>query len=117
MEITWQMVYLVGIADSVKDALLVIGFTFGIMLVAASVCLTLCVFVDGKDKRMLWIWVPTFFSIAIVTVGTLIPGTKHLAAIIAVPALVNNENVRALPDDVLGLAREWIDELRPKKEK
>jgi len=44
-----------------------------------------------------------------------VPSTKEMCAIKVIPVIVNNENVQELPNEIVGLAREWIEELKPKK--
>lgn len=44
------------------------------------------------------------------------PTTREMAAIIMVPAIVNNEKVQTVGNKLYDLATEWLDELRPKKE-
>ena len=39
-----------------------------------------------------------------------------MCAIKAIPVIVNNEQVQELPNKVVELANEWIDELKPNKE-
>lgn len=48
--------------------------------------------------------------------GILIPSTKQIAAIYVVPHILNNEQVQELPNEFLGLAKDWIEELKPTKE-
>ena len=47
----------------------------------------------------------------------LVPTTREMAAIIMVPAIANNEKVQTVGNKLYDLATEWLDELRPKKEK
>jgi len=42
-----------------------------------------------------------------------IPTTKEYCAIKAIPMIVNNDEVQEIPDKVLELATEWIEELKP----
>lgn len=53
----------------------------------------------------------TFASVA----NALIPTTKEMCAIIAIPAIANSETVNGLGKDIVGLAKEWIVELKPNK--
>lgn len=48
---------------------------------------------------------------------TLIPTTREMAAIVMVPAIVNNEKVQLVGNRLYDLAAEWLDELKPKKGK
>lgn len=45
----------------------------------------------------------------------LIPSSKEYCAIKAIPVIVNNEQVQELPNKVVELANEWINELKPSK--
>lgn len=46
-----------------------------------------------------------------------VPSTKQMAAIIVVPKLANSEKVQTVGNQLYDLAVEWMEELRPKKEK
>jgi len=46
-----------------------------------------------------------------------IPTTKEVAAMILIPKIVNNEKVKRIPDKFVTLADEWLEELRPEKDK
>lgn len=45
------------------------------------------------------------------------PTTAEMAAIIVVPKIVNNEKVQNVGNKIYDLAVEWMDELKPKKER
>ena len=44
-----------------------------------------------------------------------IPTTKEMCAIKVIPIIANNEEVQKLPNKVVGLANEWLEELSPKE--
>lgn len=46
----------------------------------------------------------------------LTPTTKEMCAIIVVPKIVNNEEIQGLGSDIVELARDWMQELKPKEE-
>ena len=54
-----------------------------------------------------------FFSL----VACLTPTTKEAAAIIVIPVIANNEQVQELPNKILELGNDWLEELKPKKPK
>lgn len=56
-------------------------------------------------------------DLLLATVSVFIPSTKEMAAIIVLPRVANSQTVRELGDGVVGLAKEWLEELKPKKEK
>ena len=57
-----------------------------------------------------------FASMAAGMLNALLPTTREMAAIVMVPAIVNNEKVQTVGNKLYDLATEWLDELRPKKE-
>jgi len=44
-----------------------------------------------------------------------LPTTKQACAIYVIPRIVNNKEVQELPEKVVDLANEWLEELKPKK--
>ena len=44
-----------------------------------------------------------------------VPTTKEMYAIKIVPLIANNERIQDIPNDVMNLTKEWIEEFRPKK--
>lgn len=69
-----------------------------------------------KKLRKLMLFVIPMLSIAIS--GLLfIPSTKQMALILVVPKIVNNTEVQALPNKIVELANDWIDELKPESPK
>ena len=89
---------------------------------AMSVLLVMSVFVGnmisygarGGWFKEGWFLIPITIIFAIA--GSVIPSTKQMAAILLVPKIVNNANAIEMPKKLLGLANEWIEELRPKKD-
>lgn len=57
------------------------------------------------------VWLPLRLA------STLLPTTKEMAIIYVVPKIINNEIVSKIPDKLLNLSSEWIEELRPKNVK
>lgn len=44
-----------------------------------------------------------------------IPSGKTLAAMYVIPPIVNSSAVQELPSELVEVAREWLDELRPNR--
>ena len=65
-----------------------------------------------KNWLLIFLSAGIFSGIAL----TFIPTTKQMAAIIVVPKIINNERVQQLPDQILNLGIEWLEDLKPKKE-
>ncbi len=55
-------------------------------------------------------------AVACSVLETFVPTTREMAAIVMVPAIVNNEKVQTVGNKLYDLAAEWLDELKPKKE-
>ena len=54
-------------------------------------------------------------SVVPLIVVTLVPSQKEMAAILVIPRVANSETVQELGDGLVTLAREWMQDLRPKK--
>ena len=48
------------------------------------------------------------------SVGTFVPSTKQMAAILVVPKIANSEKLQTSGNKLYELAVDWIDELRPR---
>lgn len=119
--ITVSTIYWIGVCDSVGCAL-----TFLAIALAVASILAIIPMLDGcgyeeenRRKKKL----ATFFccSCLIVTLtAALIPSTRLAAAMYLVPAVVNNENVKAIGDNSLEalrlLTEDWLRELAESKD-
>ncbi len=99
-----------------------IGLTFailtGIVLVVSMCCWAMGDSVEKlQGKKFSKIALPCFVLSVLITASNIfIPTTKEMCAIKAIPVIVNNEQVQELPNKVVELANDWIDELKPNKE-
>ena len=59
-----------------------------------------------------------FFLLTVFSMGIniFIPSTKEAAAMIIIPRIANNQQVQDTGKELVELAREWIEQLKPKKE-
>lgn len=99
-----------------------IGLTFAI-LTGIALVVSVCCWAMGdsterpQGKKFFKISAPCFImSVLLIISSVFIPTTKEMCAIKAIPVIVNNEQVQELPNKVVELANEWIDELKPNKE-
>lgn len=143
--ITTAQMYWLTRLDSVKELLshdLEPVFIFFTFLLAAATVLTFCfgtftgnrsyeMFVHKSDEELKVVhtrfrrisWRCAAFGCVTLTMTvvcpvleTLIPTTREMAAIVMVPAIVNNEKVQTVGNRLYDLAVEWLDKLGPKKE-
>lgn len=106
---TTQMYWIVTLNSIVTMS--VICFVIGLIASIAAIGVAL----DTGDH---W-WLPKCtiaLTILSFLAATFIPSTKQMAAIIIVPAIVNNEKVQTVGNKVYDLAVEWLDDWMPKKE-
>lgn len=70
-----------------------------------------------KLKRYMGIaiWASGLVVIASSLVMTFVPTTREMAAIKVIPAMANSDGLREIGEDLQRLAKEWIEELHPKK--
>jgi len=113
--ITESTIYWITRLDYFKDFTLYIGITLSI-LSFIGVIAGFAAWVQEGARRFFF----TALSILLITlsliIGSLfIPTTKEICAIKIIPIIANNEEVKELPDKVVELANEWIEELKPKE--
>lgn len=105
-------IYLLMQADTLKET---ISFLFGIsVIILFGTLIVSVVFADAslEEQRTIakfrkWFAI-VFFSL--ITLDTVIPSSKTIAAMYAVPAVVNNEQVQQLPEEILMFVRDFLKE-------
>ena len=118
MIITETEMYWLTRLDYFNGLALCVGVLFAvasIILFVASVVITF----DDKEwtlRQAVCVWVLNVLLFMPLVGSMFIPTTKEMCAIKLVPMIVNDEQVQELPNKVVDLANEWIDELKPKKE-
>ena len=128
---TLQM-YLLLKLDTLKSFVDFFGWFGGICLVVLTIfymVLKTYVIVDSNKDRedyeesitvmnmvkpFLKLW---YLCAFLIILSISVPTTKQMAAIIIVPKVVNNEQVQEIPNKILDLATEWLEELKPIIEK
>jgi len=117
----WWHVYLVVVADRVVQVGAAVAVAGGILSIVGVIVWAIAVTppkCHGDDeaktiaKCVLKFALPIFFVGLLIV--TFIPNTKEIAAIYLIPKIVNNEEVKAVPDNALKLLNlkmeEWIEE-------
>jgi surface polysaccharide O-acyltransferase-like enzyme len=117
MMITESEMYWLTRMDYFQTAAEVVGVVLSLVSIA-FLFISIMLWRDRKIKMKVW-FLCLFVGILlfIPSIGsTFIPNTKEMCAIKLVPLIVNDEQVQELPNKVVELANEWLDELRPKGE-
>ena len=120
--ITPSTIYWIGQCDQIRCILgpaAVMGLIFTIALTIFAVGATF----DSSVPRFLRYLLSVLASLScavmfVAVIGLLfIPTTKTVAAMYVVPAIINNEKLNDAGDRLYDLAVEWMEELRPAKNK
>lgn len=105
----WQMYWLTRL-DSISQ------LTTGIIIACVVIFFLTLSFIDESRKPIKFVGVPSLiFGAFTLCIGAFIPTSKEMAAILIVPKIVNNAKVQEVPDKLMTLATEWLEELRPSK--
>lgn len=113
MELTTMQLYWIIKLDTFH------AFSVGISIILIVALACIAFISDMEDewkvfkvyfKYFIWIF-PVFLFLA-----TFLPTTKEMAAIIVLPKIINNEKLQEIPNKVLDLGLEWLDELKPTNE-
>lgn len=122
--ITSSQIYWITRLDSIGCFFAIIGT---IITIVSAICLIVALvnkaesYTDDDDKTVKkWFLIgikTAFISSLFWGVAVFVPSTKEMAAILILPKIVNNEKVQKIPDQMLTLANEWMQELRPKPKK
>ena len=120
--ITGSEIYWITRLDGIRSAGMVI-FIIACIVDAIGLIVGLCMYCDStsdsnQEKKgwrvlrgvLLLFIIPTL----LLSARMFVPTTKEMCAIVAIPIVVNNKEVQKIPETVLELANEWINELRPK---
>lgn len=129
--ITESEIYWITRMDYIHEFLVSFGGVLALLMffgVAASVIFYIyntCAILEGEGnkallpmskKYMLWSLAGLFLALPILVTGGLVPTTKEMCAIKVIPAIANNEDVQEIPSQLAELTKEWIEELKPKKD-
>lgn len=106
--------------DGVRDYLHgLVGFSvFFLTIAALSICIS-CSCTEKWTRRRV-VTVAALVAGGLLAVSllqaayVLVPSTKEMVAIMVVPRIVNSEPVQEIGVEAKALAREWLEELRPK---
>lgn len=122
----WTM-YLLTRVDSLRCFIEILMWAALVSCVLMSAVLAAAFLIEEVDSTMFLTKFKPWFGKALnamLLAGALlvlIPTTKELAAIITIPAVVNNQDVKAITDNSLGILREqtaaWLREMQTEAQK
>lgn len=123
IELTPTTIYVISTIDEVKrvlGSLCVLGFFIVFGLLVARIGTAIIESEETNEKFCRWFnpMMPKILGafICVVLLNTFLPNQKTIAAMIVVPAIVNNENIQNISKNTLQWAEEYIkDQLQTKK--
>lgn len=123
IELTPTTIYAIATIDEVKrvfGSLCVLGFFIVFGLLFARIGTAIIESEETNEKFCRWFnpMMPKILGafICVVLLNTFLPSQKTIAAMIVVPAIVNNENIQNISKNTLQWAEEYIkDQLQTKK--
>lgn len=114
MNITPETMYWITRLDGINDFTAVLA----VLLVASAFMVSFawyCIYEKSGSTGVVLSTIMLLVAVLLGVANTLIPTTKEMCAIIAIPKIANSETVQGLGNDIVGLAKEWIVELKPNK--
>lgn len=123
IELTPTTIYAIATIDEVKrvlGSLCVLGFFIVFGLLFARIGTAIIESEETNEKFCRWFnpMMPKILGafICVLLLNTFLPNQKTIAAMIVVPAIVNNENIQNISKNTLQWAEEYIkDQLQTKK--
>lgn len=125
--ITGSEIYWITRLDSLKGILEAVGVILcivgGIGFIMSTIIYFLAKSDDEKEimqgcgSAIRWAILVISISFVFSLAWAFTPTTKEMCVIKVIPVIANNKGVQELPNKVVELANEWMEELKPKKEK
>lgn len=109
------LIYLIGTVDGLKEFFNFVG-TMGALFCIGAFCIFRVNFTNNREDTAKESARKSFksfvFFLALFIFTQLIPNSKTLVAMITIPPVINNEQVKELPENVLGFINDYIKEKR-----
>lgn len=119
--ITESTVYWITRMDYLQRGTLTIGimlFVIAVLWLVVASCARANAHKDDKpelNKHLIIAAIAACLFLSLGIGGLFIPNTKEMCAIKIIPIVANNEETQELPNKVMELVNEWIEELKPVK--
>lgn len=96
------------------------GAMAGMIFLAVLAMIVMICLIDSGSDRLIKIAVKAMAgALAVLIMGvtalTFLPSTKQMAAIVVIPKIANSEGLNKLGENIIDLANEWMEELKPVK--
>lgn len=113
MELNALTIYLLSIADSIREPALVIVALFTVIGVLGSCIAIPYAITNGLDRLIRCsklLKIPSIIFSIMLLIVLLVPSQKTLIAMMVVPPVVKNEAVKELPTNVVEFINIWLKE-------
>lgn len=110
-------IYFIVMLDNIRAGALVCAVLFGVLAIFSTI--SWCEMRPRiEHPHRIFYKVGCFAGLIMFFMGfsilVFVPNTRQMSAILIIPKIVNNAKVQDMPNRVLDLAEEWIEELKPK---
>ena len=113
MEVSAGFIYAISVLENLR--------LFSVLVFAISLAVTVCslvsLFFEEEARHKPFAKAGAVCLIVSLLLMTFVPSGKTLAAMYVIPPIVNSAAVQELPSELVDVAREWLDELRPNRGK
>ena len=113
------MIYWITRLDSIQ---MMVGIFTGVLAVVGIVGGVICIIITAEEEWETY-WPPfkktlkmaIFIAIPVLLIGTVVPTTKEMIAIYAIPKIANNEDISQIPSNFAKLIneklKEWMEDV------
>ncbi len=116
---TESTVYWVVMMDNISMAIVIL-LCISVLATLLAAFIAGCLADDGESDGALvmtrMFGLGCVLSLLCIAGVAFVPNTKQAATIYVLPRVVNNEQLQQLPNKLLELSNEWLDELKPRRE-
>ena len=114
MEITPFMIYWISRLDGLREGLLIIG-ALGFIICTTITIYGVCMYDNFFFKNTMVYGI--FCILFMFGVQIFVPRTREVVAMIVIPKIANNEKIKNIGNDIYKIGIEWLNELKPNKQK
>ena len=113
MEVTAGLIYVITMLEKLKETMAL----FAGLSVAVGVFSLVCCLILETERFKPWAKWSLITCVLLLILNVFVPSGKTLAAMYVIPPIANSDAVQKLPAEIVDVARDWLDALRPEKEK
>ena len=110
MELNALTIYLISVADSIRELASIIAFLVGTAGIGIAISYAFDNGLDALIRRSKLLKIPSIIFSILLLIALLVPSQKTLIAMVVIPPVAKNEAVKELPTNVLEFVNSWLKE-------